>query len=112
MSGRRSSSSFRPASSTNSERSAEYMSGSGWPANSSTSSMPFSSMVQRSACCEEKLTEPPERSMPFWSCWRSLSLAVTETTRAPARENALITEGALSSSGPVITTGSSVARSR
>ena len=65
MSGRRSSSSLRPASSTKSERSAEYMSGSGRPTNASASSMPFSSIVQRSACWEEKLTEPLERSMPF-----------------------------------------------
>ena len=50
--------------------------------------------------------------MPFWSCRRSLSLAVIDTTRAPWRENPLITEGTLSSSGPVITTGSPVARSR
>ena len=74
--------------------------------------MPFSSIVQRSACWEEKLTEPLVRSMPFWSCRRSLSLAVTETTRAPRRENSLITELTFSSSGPVITTGSFVARSR
>ena len=74
--------------------------------------MPFSSRVQRSACCEEKLTEPFERSMPFWSCRRSLSLAVTEATRAPWRESSLITEGTRRSSGPVITTGSFVARSR
>ena len=74
--------------------------------------MPFSSMVHRSACCEEKLTEPLERSMPFWSCRRSLSLAVIDATRAPWRENSLITEGTLSNSGPVITTGSPVSRSR
>ena len=74
--------------------------------------MPFSSMVQRSACWEEKLTEPPERSMPFWSWRRSLSLAVIEATRTPLRENSLITELTSSNSGPVITTGSFVARSR
>ena len=61
---------------------------------------------------EEMLTDPLPRSMSFCSCLRSLSLAVTDATRAPWRENSLMIDGTRSSSGPVITTGSPVLRSR
>ena len=75
--------------------------------------MPFSSIVQRSAYCDEKLTAlPVERSMFFASCLRSLSFAVIETTLAPAAAKLAMIDWLRSSSGPVMTTASPVSRSR
>ena len=74
--------------------------------------MPCSSTVHFEASSDEAFTLPRERSIPLPSCARSLSLAVTDTTVAPCRENSAITVRARSSSGPVITTAAPVSRSR
>ena len=101
-----------PASSTNSDSSSEYMSGSGCPTKPRASVMPFSATVQRSACWEEKQTLPAATSRPLPSWVRSLSLAVTTTVPAPAFESTSNTVRERISSGPVMTTARPVARSR
>ena len=89
------------------------MTGFSMPMNSSTFSIPFSASVQRSTNSVENDTwRPPEQSRPLASCLRSLSLAVMETTRAPACANLVMMVSPRSSSGPVITTGCQVAVSR
>ncbi len=74
--------------------------------------MPVSSSAHWSAHSAEKLTLPLSRSMSLPSWRRSLSLAVTDATRAPWRENSAMIVRERKSSGPVITTGSRVAGSR
>jgi hypothetical protein len=88
------------------------MPGLGMPTKSSTFSMPFSAIVARSANSVEKLTWPWDTSSPLASCLRSLSLAVIDTTLAPAAANFAMMVSPRSSSGPVITTGCQVAVSR
>src|SRR5215471_9288347 len=104
MSGFSVSRSLMPASSTNSDSSGEYMSGSGMPTSSSTFSMPFSRLLHLSAFSDEKLMQPPATFMSLPSCRRSLSLAVMDATLAPLRENSARTVVERMSSGPVITT--------
>ena len=101
-----------PASRTNKESSAEYMSGWGMPVSSSAFSIPFSAKVQRSAYCAEKLMFPAAMSTPFCSCWRSLSFDVMETILAPRLENSASTVLERNSSGPVIITALRVPGSR
>ena len=101
-----------PASSTNIDSSIEYMPGCGWPTSSSTFSMPFSAIVTLLANSELKLTLPFDTSRFLPSCLRSLSLAVIETTFAPAAANFARIVSPRSSSGPVITTALPVAVSR
>ena len=74
--------------------------------------MPFSAIVHLSAFSEEKLMLPLDRSSPLPSCLRSLSLAVIETTFAPASANFLRIVSPRSRSGPVITIASPVFTSR
>jgi hypothetical protein len=88
------------------------MSGCGMPTNSSTFSMPCSASVHLPAHSEEKLMLPFEMSRFLPNCLRSLSLAVIETTRAPALANCARIVSPRSRSGPVITTASPVFTSR
>ena len=74
--------------------------------------MPFSASVARWANSAENETWPCDTSSPLASCWRSLSLAVIDTTLAPAAANLAMMVSPRSSSGPVITTGCQVAVSR
>ena len=74
--------------------------------------MPFSAIVHWSAFSEEKLMLPLERSRFLPSCRRSLSLAVIETTFAPAFANCARMVSPRSSSGPVMTIALPVAGSR
>jgi hypothetical protein len=83
-SGRADSISFTPAANTNSDSSALYTEGSGRPTSPSPSATPCSASVVSFAFSAEKQT--PRISWP--RSRRSLSLAVTTATRAPARENA------------------------
>ncbi len=84
MSGRIDSRSFTPAANTNSESSALYTEGNGIPTSPRASAMPCSAALVRSAFSAEKQT--PDMRWP--SSARSLSLAVTTATRAPASEKA------------------------
>src|SRR5262249_8885119 len=102
MSGFSVSRSLMPASSTNSDSSGEYMSGSGMPTSSGTFSMPFSCLLHLSAFSDGKLMQPPAMFMSLPSCWRSLSLAVMDATLAPLRENSARIVVERMSSGPVM----------
>ncbi len=101
-----------PASSTSSDSSIEYMPGCSMPSQGSTFSMPLSASVQRDANSLLNDTWPWDTSSPLDSCLRSLSLAVMDTTLAPAAAKRAMMVSPRSSSGPVITTGSQVAVSR
>ena len=74
--------------------------------------MPFSSIVHRLANSDEKLTFPAATSRSLPSCFLSLSLAVIETTLAPALANCASMVSPRKSSGPVMTTASPVVVSR
>ena len=80
MSGRADSMSLTPAANTNSLRSALYTEGTGSPTSPSTSAIPCSAVVTLSACSDEK--QIPR--IPCPRSRRSLSLAVTTATVAPA----------------------------
>ena len=66
-----------------------------------TSAMPFSASVALSAFSEEKHTALPSKTRPLPSSRRSLSLAVTTATRAPAFWKAAKIVGARSHFGIV-----------
>ncbi|MCY1242544.1 hypothetical protein D9M72_555090 [compost metagenome] len=107
-SGRCDSISFTPAANTNSDSSALYTEGTGMPTMSSTLSMPFSSIVTWSDFSDEK-------QMPFilWpSSLRSLSLAVTTASLAPASANAASTVPARRYLGSFIITSWPSSRSK
>ncbi len=106
-SGRRDSISFTPAAKTNSLSAALYTEGSGSPTSCSASSRPCSATVVRSACSEEKHTP----CMPWPSRRRSLSLAVTTASEAPARENAARMVSDLRYLGSFIITSAPASRS-
>ena len=112
MSGRTVSISLTPAAKMNPESSALYTEGTGKPIRSSTSSMPFSSSVTRSAFSDEKQMAPSgPMASSFPSSRRSLSFAVMIATFAPASWKALNTVGVRSSDGSFIMTSRSFSRS-